>query len=221
MGLYDFTFYDLIDRNARSYKNQPAWLEADDGRALTFGQFKDAVDRLASGLQQRGIEKGDRIGVVGKNSPEYFLLYGAAAALGAIGIGFVGLILASSLFIYRPWCHFFCPFGLVGWLVEKITGMPFQDALSKEIWTRIGAEADASIYAARYGIPLTTGGLLARPRDVARFVPRPPMGPPDDPPAFGDEKTIGPVVQHVRYGHTTIQQLHKLLDDCGVTNPQP
>src|SRR5210317_201915 len=84
MGLYDFTFYDLINRNARSFANRPAWLEASDGRALTFGQFKETVDRLASGLQQRGVLKGDRIGVVGKNSLEYFLLYGAAAALGAI-----------------------------------------------------------------------------------------------------------------------------------------
>ncbi len=84
MGLYDFTFYDLIDRNARSFNNRPAWLEADDGRSLTFGQFKEAVDRFASGLQQAGIKKGDRIGVIGKNSLEYFLLYGAASALGAI-----------------------------------------------------------------------------------------------------------------------------------------
>jgi long-chain acyl-CoA synthetase len=42
------------------------------------------VDRLAAGLQQAGILKGDRIGVLGKNSLEYFLLYGAAAAVGAI-----------------------------------------------------------------------------------------------------------------------------------------
>ena len=35
------------------------------------------------------------------------------------GVIFVGMLLISSLFIYRPWCHFFCPFGLVGWLVEK------------------------------------------------------------------------------------------------------
>ena len=33
----------------------------------------------------------------------------------------------------------------------------------------MGAEADASILAGRYGIPLTSGGLLANPRDVARF----------------------------------------------------
>ncbi|MDF1537150.1 MAG: 4Fe-4S dicluster domain-containing protein [bacterium] len=30
-------------------------------------------------------------------------------------------LLTASLFIYRPWCHLFCPFGLVGWLVEKIS----------------------------------------------------------------------------------------------------
>jgi NAD-dependent dihydropyrimidine dehydrogenase PreA subunit len=34
---------------------------------------------------------------------------------------FLGFILISSLFVYRPWCHFFCPFGLIGWLAEKIS----------------------------------------------------------------------------------------------------
>lgn len=41
-----------------------------------------------------------------------------------VGIGgaiFTGLILISALFIYRPWCHLFCPFGLVGWLIEKVS----------------------------------------------------------------------------------------------------
>ena len=84
MGLYDFTFYDLICRNAGAYNNGPAWFEVDDGRLLTFAQIKEAVDRLAGGLQNIGIHKGDRIGILGKNSLEYFLLYGAAAALGAI-----------------------------------------------------------------------------------------------------------------------------------------
>lgn len=41
--------------------------------------------------------------------------------LGIIGIIFVGVILITSLFIYRPWCHCFCPFGLVGWIFEKIS----------------------------------------------------------------------------------------------------
>ena len=84
MGLQDFTFYDVICRNASAYANRPAWFEADDGRTLTFAQYKETVDRLACGLQGIGIRKCDRIGILGKNSLEYFLLYGAAAALGAI-----------------------------------------------------------------------------------------------------------------------------------------
>lgn len=34
---------------------------------------------------------------------------------------FIMMILVAGLFIYRPWCHLFCPFGLVAWIVEKIS----------------------------------------------------------------------------------------------------
>jgi len=84
MGLHDYTFYDLINRNAVSYRHLPAWFEVDDQRSLTFAAYKQKVDQLACGLQKGGFKKGDRIGVLGKNSLEYFLLYGAAAALGGI-----------------------------------------------------------------------------------------------------------------------------------------
>jgi long-chain acyl-CoA synthetase len=51
---------------------------------LTFAEYKIQVDSFAAGLAAIGIKKGDRLGAVGKNSLEFFLLYGAAAALGAI-----------------------------------------------------------------------------------------------------------------------------------------
>ena len=41
--------------------------------------------------------------------------------LGLLGATFAGAVLAASLFVYRPWCHFFCPFGLAGWVAEKIS----------------------------------------------------------------------------------------------------
>ena len=47
--------------------------------------------------------------------------------------------------------------------------MPFQDAVTKEFWHHIGAEGDAAFYAARYGIALSSGGFMAKARDMARF----------------------------------------------------
>jgi polyferredoxin len=41
--------------------------------------------------------------------------------IGIAGGLFIGFILVMSLFVYRPWCHLFCPFGLVGWMAEKIS----------------------------------------------------------------------------------------------------
>jgi len=41
--------------------------------------------------------------------------------LGIVGGASVAGLLILSLFVYRPWCHLFCPFGLVGWFVEKIS----------------------------------------------------------------------------------------------------
>ncbi len=84
MGLYDFTLYDVITRNAQLYKDRPAWRDAGSNEVITFAQFKRAVDNLASALHEMGCQKGDRIGVMGKNCLEFFQVYGAAAALGAI-----------------------------------------------------------------------------------------------------------------------------------------
>ncbi len=40
-------------------------------------------------------------------------------SIGIAGGVFIAALLISSLFVYRPWCHLFCPFGLLGWILEK------------------------------------------------------------------------------------------------------
>ncbi len=37
------------------------------------------------------------------------------------GMVFISALLLTSLFIYRPWCQMFCPFGLAGWLAEQFS----------------------------------------------------------------------------------------------------
>lgn len=58
---------------------------------------------------------------------------------------------------------------LLGWLVEEVSDMPFQDAFTREIWYHIGAESNGSYIAPRYGIAVTHGGFVSRLRDLARF----------------------------------------------------
>ena len=58
---------------------------------------------------------------------------------------------------------------VLGWLVEKVTGLQLHEAASEMIWSKIGAEADASFFAPRFGVPVMHGGLLARPIDLAKF----------------------------------------------------
>ena len=82
MGLYDYTIYSIIKRNARVYNDRMAFIT--DSQRLTHGQFLEKVDLLSCGLSGAGVEKGDRIGILGQNSLEYLYLYGAAAKMGAI-----------------------------------------------------------------------------------------------------------------------------------------
>lgn len=57
----------------------------------------------------------------------------------------------------------------LSWVIEKVTNMSFHDALSVEIWGKIGAESNASLLASSHGIANTHGGLISTLRDVARF----------------------------------------------------
>lgn len=58
---------------------------------------------------------------------------------------------------------------MLSWLIQKVTGYPLQDIVTREFWQHIGAEGDAGFFAYRYGIAVSHGGFQARMRDLARF----------------------------------------------------
>ncbi|HBB17163.1 MAG TPA: AMP-dependent synthetase [Syntrophus sp. (in: bacteria)] len=82
MELRSFTVYDIFKRNARVFKNRTA-IQSDEGR-ITFGELYERVNAVAGWLVSAGIRPGDRIAVLTKNRPEFFILAGAIAAAGAI-----------------------------------------------------------------------------------------------------------------------------------------
>lgn len=55
-----------------------------ENKRWTYAQLNDRVDRLCNALADRGVVKGDRIGILSVNCNEYIELYFASAKLGAI-----------------------------------------------------------------------------------------------------------------------------------------
>ncbi|RKY36284.1 MAG: fatty acid--CoA ligase [Candidatus Omnitrophota bacterium] len=72
---------DLIDKQNKVLK-KPALIF--DGRKISYAELRDRTDKLAKGLIKLGIEKGDKIGILLRNCPEYVIsLFGIIKA-GAI-----------------------------------------------------------------------------------------------------------------------------------------
>lgn len=92
---------DLLHRVPLPKWKPPFWL-SNSVRLIAFVA-------LVAGLVAAGL---DWISVV-----DPFQLFSFDFTLG-IALFSAG-VLVASLFVYRPWCQFLCPFGLVGWVVEQ------------------------------------------------------------------------------------------------------
>lgn len=82
MGLRSYTLYQLLQHNATVHASSPAVISA--GKIVSHEEFLTRVDRLAAGMKEHGISKGDRVCILAQNSTEYLDLYGACAKTGAI-----------------------------------------------------------------------------------------------------------------------------------------
>ena len=74
--------YEILRRAAAEGGELPAttFLDAD----LTFAEIKDKADRLATALARRDVVKGDRVGIMLPNCPQYLIGVFAVLRLGAI-----------------------------------------------------------------------------------------------------------------------------------------
>jgi fatty-acyl-CoA synthase len=88
-GLHDVpllgeTIGENFDRIASLHGAREALVSCHQGIRLTYEELHEAVSRLASGLLERGIAKGDRVGMWAPNCVEWVLVQYATAAIGAV-----------------------------------------------------------------------------------------------------------------------------------------
>jgi long-chain acyl-CoA synthetase len=74
-------FY-FLDEAARQYPNVPCTIFK--GAVITYKEMSDLTDRLAAGLAEYGIKKGDRVGIFMPNTPQFVQAFFAVLKLGAL-----------------------------------------------------------------------------------------------------------------------------------------
>jgi long-chain acyl-CoA synthetase len=75
---------ELLRRAARTYPETKAIVFF--GKAITYRELDDLVDRFAAGLQRMGVVKGDRVSVFMPNCPQAVIVYEAVWRVGAIAV---------------------------------------------------------------------------------------------------------------------------------------
>ncbi|MEM7226135.1 MAG: long-chain fatty acid--CoA ligase [Pseudomonadota bacterium] len=78
--------FSLLDQSAAAYPDHPC-LEF-LGKRQTYGEVAQLVERTAKGLQDLGVTKGTRVGLLLPNSPYYVICYHAILKVGGIVVNF-------------------------------------------------------------------------------------------------------------------------------------
>ena len=58
---------------------------------------------------------------------------------------------------------------LLGWVLERASGLRFADLMASLLWQPMGAECDAYVTVDRFGAPRSAGGICTTLRDLARI----------------------------------------------------
>lgn len=82
MDIPDKTVCDVLHERAAEFGSQPALTFYD--KTITYAELVAAVNRFASSLQARGVQKGDRVAIMLPNCPQYVIAYYGILQAGAI-----------------------------------------------------------------------------------------------------------------------------------------
>ncbi len=85
-GTHSATVADLLPRAAEMYAEMPAirFKEGEEWVSRTFRQVEETVRPLALGLAGLGVEKGDKVSILGNTRPEWTYFDLAALSIGAV-----------------------------------------------------------------------------------------------------------------------------------------
>ena len=79
--------YYFLEEAARKHPETPCaifYSNGTTGRKFTYREVNEQTDRLAAGLAELGVKKGDRVGIFMPNSPQFVIAYFAVLKVGGV-----------------------------------------------------------------------------------------------------------------------------------------
>ncbi len=77
-------FYEMIEENAKKFKNKPAYFI--DNKKVTWSEFKKLVDTFARAMHLMDVKKGDKIPILVNNSLEFIIAMQGIQKIGAVAV---------------------------------------------------------------------------------------------------------------------------------------
>jgi acyl-CoA synthetase (AMP-forming)/AMP-acid ligase II len=74
----------FVLQKAGTLANKPALIEGPTGRTITYSELVTSVTAVAANLSKRGFKKGDVLGILSPNIPEYAIALHGVASLGGV-----------------------------------------------------------------------------------------------------------------------------------------
>ncbi len=75
----------VLDRSAQFYPQRSALSYADE-KPINYAELKNQVDRLSAFLQDQGVGEGDRVAIIGENSPNWGIAFFTVTTMGAVAV---------------------------------------------------------------------------------------------------------------------------------------
>src|SRR4030042_2606244 len=70
---------------------------SDAGREITYAEFNDQANRVATGLIKMGVNPNDHVGLCAPNSAEWIVFYFGVLKAGAVAVTLSGMLTGDEL----------------------------------------------------------------------------------------------------------------------------
>jgi long-chain acyl-CoA synthetase len=84
-----------LETAAFYFPNRPALSEA--GKEITYSEFNDRANRVATGLLALGVKPGEHIGLLAQNSADWLIFYFGVLKAGAVAVTFSSLLTPDEM----------------------------------------------------------------------------------------------------------------------------